>query len=939
MNQVATLYSRTRKLIVLFLLGFVVFGAAYAAMLYVQQQALDSDAQGLINYALLSSGIFTTGYFFSRPWLIASFLSQKNNSFPDFFERSIRSYRRFIAPTILLATITYIGIFSYAKWIGHTEDYNYFLSYSRHFFIACFGLFCLAHAFYYSSGDDIGNKVGVYFGALLVYAIPILYIWFLGPTYFVYTYIGVLLVMLVIQQQTSFDFVIKSTSNEDQVQASLKPFFESLSKKIRNKNIQMVLIMLAAIAGCIIFLYIKNFAWWLNILIIVGAAFLCLMFLGLSISAFSKNLAVVAHAKLMYAYPTDHDLYPRAVYIIRELIAGDFQHEQMHKDFMTELIRLLQEPYFVQPSFHAQPVPIPAAPKDNPGPTYPKLDIKKIEANPTASADPDSLVATTPPASVPSSPKHQPQPKHYDNIDHKAFDKEESIRLIYGEPIEKVAAELKMGLSVLIKCDKLIVNTLWKTIVQKAQLKYKLLEASDINQGNAGSSLILEQLRNLKNIIQSIKENEVLVIPHLDLLAGGTGAFLSGESRELTELIYRKNDGLILAFTDVSVDLPEIIESRFSLRKIINGIPKTTMVDAQEVLTVDVLVTPGQKASIDNFDPEELYRNVSGMNPIRVRQCIQYSINEYAKGKKISMQDLKESIRTFKATASNNFVVPKVDFGQIGGYEDVKRELEEAIQLIQGQMVFEEDEEETLQDLIPRGFIFYGPPGTGKTLFAKAVANRLNANIMVVSGPETMDMYVGESERKLREIFSEARRHAPSVLVFDEFDSLATKRSNRPDGGSRVGNSMVAQILTEMDGFRPDTPLLVIGTTNRLDIIDEALLRPSRFKPIHIDLPDPTARRAIVALYAEKYKIGLSNELIDVIADSTSGFNGDEIKSLFTDAKKGLKRNPPILPDAKRLGELVGMIRFQKEKQNMSGRNRMIINPAQNSVLINLTPT
>src|SRR5215208_962862 len=92
-------------------------------------------------------------------------------------------------------------------------------------------------------------------------------------------------------------------------------------------------------------------------------------------------------------------------------------------------------------------------------------------------------------------------------------------------------------------------------------------------------------------------------------------------------------------------------------------------------------------------------------------------------------------------------------------------------------------------DLIPRGFIFHGPPGTGKTLFAKAIANKLNATIQVVSGPEITDMYVGESERKVRELFAAARRNAPAVLVFDEFDSIATRRSGRDDGGSRAGNA------------------------------------------------------------------------------------------------------------------------------------------------------
>jgi len=188
----------------------------------------------------------------------------------------------------------------------------------------------------------------------------------------------------------------------------------------------------------------------------------------------------------------------------------------------------------------------------------------------------------------------------------------------------------------------------------------------------------------------------------------------------------------------------------------------------------------------------------------------------------------------------------------------------------------------------------------------------------VVSGPEVMDMYVGESERKVRELFAEARRNAPSVLVFDEFDAIAAKRSGREDGGSRAGNAVVAQMLTEMDGFRPDVPMLVIGTTNRVELIDEALLRPSRFQAIAIDLPDLEARRAIAEVHANWFGLRerVSDGLLDVIARSTGDFNGDEIRALFRDARLGLHcEDPPLEPSAYRFGELVGGIRRGKEER------------------------
>src|SRR4029077_1588105 len=117
---------------------------------------------------------------------------------------------------------------------------------------------------------------------------------------------------------------------------------------------------------------------------------------------------------------------------------------------------------------------------------------------------------------------------------------------------------------------------------------------------------------------------------------------------------------------------------------------------------------------------------------------------------------------------------------------------------------------------------------------AKAIANELNATIQMISGPEIMDKNVGQSEDNLRRIFATARRNAPAVVFFDEFDSIAAQRSNYADGGARANNAVVAQLLTELDGFRRDQTVLVIGTTNRIDIIDEALLRPSRLRPIEI---------------------------------------------------------------------------------------------------------
>ncbi|OAD19269.1 ATP-dependent metalloprotease FtsH [Candidatus Thiomargarita nelsonii] len=165
------------------------------------------------------------------------------------------------------------------------------------------------------------------------------------------------------------------------------------------------------------------------------------------------------------------------------------------------------------------------------------------------------------------------------------------------------------------------------------------------------------------------------------------------------------------------------------------------------------------------------------------------------------------------------------------------------------------------------------------------------------------------------------------MLVFDEFDAIAAKRSGREDGGSRAGNAVVAQMLTEMDGFRPDVPMLVIGTTNRLELIDEALLRPSRFQPIAIGMPEIKARRAIAEVHARHFQVDkyISAGLLDVIAEATNGFNGDEIRSLFRDACVGFHcETPPREIDARRLGELVGNIRRNAEKRIIAASSQNV---------------
>ncbi|MEV4515504.1 ATP-binding protein [Dactylosporangium sp. NPDC049525] len=499
-----------------------------------------------------------------------------------------------------------------------------------------------------------------------------------------------------------------------------------------------------------------------------------------------------------------------------------------------------------------------------------------------------------------------------------AVDERWAVLIAHDVEISRAAGYLDSGLSVLVTCEKLLVEHLVAEIAGRSGRRARIVEPERGDGGPAdpiggAGGRRQEVLAAINAAVREAKPNDVVVVPHLDLLAGGTDATLNAEARELTDVLYERSAVTLLAFTDPSLMVPEVLANRFAVRLSIDILPReVASVGGAAVPIGAALVTRAEAELFAGFEARTLYKHIAGMNPVRLRHAVRYAYHIH-RGRPASFGDLVAQLRTFKARTAG-VEVPNVTFREIGGYADVRRELERAIEIIRAA---DRLPDKLRFDLVPRGFIFHGPPGTGKTLFAKAIANAFDATILIVSGPEITDMYVGESERKVREIFAEARRNAPAVIVFDEFDSIASRRSGRDDGGSRAGNAMVAQLLTEMDGFRPEVPVIVIGTTNRIDIIDDALLRPSRFKPIRIDLPDEEARRAIAKVHARHFDVAVDEDLIDRIARATAQLNGDEIRSVFRDARADeLVGDPPQPADARRLGELVGRLRLANQERD-----------------------
>ncbi|MEM4706549.1 MAG: AAA family ATPase, partial [Candidatus Methanomethylicaceae archaeon] len=222
--------------------------------------------------------------------------------------------------------------------------------------------------------------------------------------------------------------------------------------------------------------------------------------------------------------------------------------------------------------------------------------------------------------------------------------------------------------------------------------------------------------------------------------------------------------------------------------------------------------------------------------------------------------------------------VPEVHWDDIGGLEDIKRQLKEIAEWpIKHPELFEQ-----MGITPPKGILLYGPPGTGKTLLAKAVATESGANFISVRGPEILSKWVGESEKAIREIFKKARQAAPCVIFFDEIDSIAPIRGGRFDSG--VTERIVNQLLSEMDGLIPLRGVVVMAATNRPDMLDPALLRPGRFdRLVYVPLPDKKAREEIFKVHTRKMPLA-EDVNFSILAEKTEGYTGADIEAICREA-------------------------------------------------------
>lgn len=291
------------------------------------------------------------------------------------------------------------------------------------------------------------------------------------------------------------------------------------------------------------------------------------------------------------------------------------------------------------------------------------------------------------------------------------------------------------------------------------------------------------------------------------------------------------------------------------------------------IILVVLLVT----SSILLFDR---YYPSPGLNKVRLADRIAIWVVTiiflvyYAKSS--SKLQLVPSVLSTEGMSSKEKDKPNVSFHDVAGLEEIKEELQETIDFINNSNKYRK-----MGAKIPKGILFYGPPGTGKTLLAKAVAGETNSTFLYSSGSEFVEKYVGVGAKRVRTLFEKAKKEAPSIIFIDEIDAIGTKRNL---DSNNEKDQTLNQLLVEMDGFNTNETVIIIGATNRLDLLDEALLRPGRFdRHIYVGNPNMKAREQILAVHTKNKPLDNTINIID-IAKKTHGLSGAELANIANEA-------------------------------------------------------
>ncbi len=441
-----------------------------------------------------------------------------------------------------------------------------------------------------------------------------------------------------------------------------------------------------------------------------------------------------------------------------------------------------------------------------------------------------------------------------------------------------------------------------KTLLAKAVANESDAYFIAINGPEIMSKFYGESEQRLREIFEDAKEHApaIIFIDEIDAIAPKRGEVTGEVEKRVVAQLLALMDGLksrgqviVIAATNRPGDIDPALRrpGRFD-REI--AIPVPDKRARREILQVHTRNMPlGEDVDLDEL--AEVTHGFTGADLAALcREAAMHALRrflpkidmkkgipaEVLKELKVTRQDFLAALRDIQPTALREVYVevPEVHWDDIGGLEDVKQELREAVEWpLKHPEYFKEMGIEP-----PKGILLYGPPGCGKTLLAKAVATESEANFIAVKGPEILSKWVGESEKAVREIFAKARQAAPCVIFFDEIDSIVPRRGMRYDAG--VTDRIVNQLLTEMDGIAKLEGVVVIGATNRPDILDPALLRPGRFdRIIYVPPPDKKARLEIFKVHTRNMPLAEDVDL-EELAEKTEGYTGADIAALCREA-------------------------------------------------------